>query len=340
MAEFSVIETKNIESLFIYDLSPLLSSSSLSGQCLEKISLPLLGLRMKTNHETCSYYGTVLSMNKSALVFPYDLELTLDFAAILSSSEVDVISIRNYDNLLQRTRIVASISFIDLLLDGYTGIKAQISFVKIDPNVVKKGLRVLSATPSSALEAGDFIMSVNGISFNILSNEMIISVFHALKNRRVSVLKSGGSFLPYEGEESGEKTVKKVINREFAHSEYDCSQSQFQAQWKTSRSRYILTRIFHHTLPPTICDAHQDEGRGVGKEDILLPEQEHGVNVKYFAAMRYHYPCRYLCHRYHIILSTDHFSLSAAEVLGYHMITSAAIRDMRLRFARRGKSVS
>ena len=71
-------------------------------------------------------------MNKSALVFPYDLELTLDFAAILSSSEVDVISIRNYDNLLQRTRIVASISFIDLLLDGYTGIKAHISFVKID----------------------------------------------------------------------------------------------------------------------------------------------------------------------------------------------------------------
>ena len=102
MAEFSVIETKNIESIFIYDLSPLLSSfsSSLSSQCLGKIYLPLLGLKMRTDNETCSYNGTVLSMNKSPLLLPYDLELTLDFAAILSGSEIDIISIRNYDNVL------------------------------------------------------------------------------------------------------------------------------------------------------------------------------------------------------------------------------------------------
>ena len=273
MLEFSSINSRHIESISIYDAP---SSYNFFGT---PPYLPLLGLRTKTNFESVLHFGTILSMNKSPLIFPsYDFELTLDFVGILSGSEIDNFSIRNYENVSDNTPILATISFLDLP-DGYAGIKAQVSTVKIGFNVMIKGLQVLSASPSSILEVGDFIISMNGISFNILSNEMIISIFHALKSRRVSVLKSGGSFVAHEDDKKGPIEVSNVINDKSFFSEYSCSQSR--AKWRFSRSRYILTRIFHHCLPPP--SSVDQEGKGDDKEKL----REHELNATYFAAMRF-----------------------------------------------------
>lgn len=297
MCEFSNIKTRDIVSILIYDVPPCCGSHYF-GTIIP--SLPLLGVRTKTDLEMLSYCGTILSMNKSPLVFPsYNVELTLNFVGILSGSEVDNFSIRNYENVSENP-ILASISFIDLS-DGYAGIKVQISTVKVGFNVVIKGIEVLSATPSSTLEVGDFIMSLNGISFNILSNEMIISIFHALKSRRVTVLKSGWSFLPHHEElKNGQEIeIHQEISVESSFPEYSCSQSR--AQWKCSRSRYILTRIFHHCLPPptTSSVSQYEEGKEDGETEKL---REHEVNATYFAAMRFPSHLTSHSHRYHYLL--------------------------------------